>query len=60
MKILLCSCYFYDEDDSNVKDEVIGGKLKSLLDYVFGVINFFDVNKMGVFNNNVEYYDIIV
>jgi hypothetical protein len=57
LKTLLCSRHFYDEDDGNAKDEVIGGKLKSPLDYVLGAINLFDANKMGVLNDNAEHYD---
>jgi hypothetical protein len=57
LKTLLCSRHFYDEDDGNAKDEVIGGKLKSPLDYVLGAINLFDANKMGMLNDNAEHYD---
>lgn len=57
LKQLLTSIHFYDEDDSDNKDEIIGGKIKPPLDLFFGSVNLFNANQMGVLNDNYTYYD---
>lgn len=43
VKKLLMSEHFYDEDDSNATDEIIGGKMRSPLDLLLQTANFFDL-----------------
>ncbi len=50
LKKLLKSVHFFDEDDSDNTDEVIGGKIKSPLELYFPTINLFDANNMGGLN----------
>lgn len=57
LRTLLCSRHFYDESDNNSKDNIIGGKIKSPLDYALGAINLFEANQMGILNENPEHYD---
>lgn len=57
VKSLLKSVHFYDEDDSDNSDEIIGGKVKSPLELYFGSVNLFNANQLGVLNENYEYYD---
>lgn len=40
---LLQSQHFFDEDDSNNKDEIVGGMIKSPLELSFHAINFFNI-----------------
>jgi uncharacterized protein (DUF1800 family) len=56
LKTLLKSVHFYDEDDSNSNDEVVGGKIKSPLELIFGSLNLFDANNIGVLNNSPTIY----
>lgn len=46
LEILLKSKHFYDEDDSDNADNIIGGKIKSPLDLLFQSVNLFDADKM--------------
>ena len=57
LKQLLKSVHFYDEDDSDSNDEIIGGKIKSPLELFFGSLNLFNANQMGVLNNNPALYE---
>lgn len=57
LKMLLKSEHFYDEDDSDNSDEIIGGKLKSPLELYFSSINLFDANNLGVLNQTPSHYD---
>jgi hypothetical protein len=50
LKRLLKSVHFYDEDDSNNTDEIIGAKIKSPLELYFSTITLFDANNMGGLN----------
>ena len=59
LKILLRSKHFYDEQDGNSKDNIIGGKLKSPLDYVLGAINLFESNQLGVLNDEPSNYNTL-
>ncbi len=56
LKTLLKSTHFYDEDDTNSEDEIIGGKIKSPLELFFGSVNLFNANQMGVLNDNPDLY----
>lgn len=40
---LFISKHFYDEDDNDPSDEIIGGKIKSPIDYMFNICTFFDL-----------------
>ena len=50
LKKLLKSTHFFDEDDSDNSDEIIGGKIKSPLELYFSSITLFDGDKMGGLN----------
>lgn len=50
LKKLLKSVHFFDEDDSDNSDEIIGGKIKSPLELYFSSITLFDGDKMGGLN----------
>jgi uncharacterized protein (DUF1800 family) len=43
LKPLLKSTHFYDEDDTNSDDEIVGSMVKSPLDLMIGSMRFFDV-----------------
>ena len=57
LKMLLASVHFFDEDDSDNTNEIIGGKIKPPLDLFFSSVNLFDANRLGVLNQNYTYYD---
>jgi uncharacterized protein (DUF1800 family) len=57
LKRLLTSVHFFDEDDSDNKDEIIGAKIKSPLDVYFSSVNFFNANQLGVLNANPNHYN---
>lgn len=68
LKRLLKSVHFYDEDDSNATDEIIGAKIKSPLELYFSTITLFDANNMGGLNatpsnfpnyTNLLLYDVL-
>lgn len=50
LKSLLKSVHFYDEDDSDNTDEIIGGKIKSPLELQLASVNLFNANQMGTLN----------
>lgn len=52
LKTLLKSNHFYDEDDSDNTDEIIGGKIKSPLELYFSTITAFDGDNSGGANAN--------
>lgn len=52
LKTLLKSNHFYDEDDSNNSDEIIGGKIKSPLELFFSSVTAFDGDNSGGVNGN--------
>ncbi|MFK7947611.1 MAG: DUF1800 family protein [Saprospiraceae bacterium] len=52
LKTLLKSNHFYDEDDSDNTDEIIGGKIKSPLELYFPTIMAFDGDNSGGANGN--------
>lgn len=43
MKMLLRSIHFYDEDDTTNGDEIIGGKIKSVLEFVLVMFSQFNI-----------------
>ncbi len=57
LKLLLSSIHFFDEDDSDNKDEIIGGKVKPPLDLFFSSVNMFNANLMGSLTQNYILYD---
>jgi hypothetical protein len=57
LKTLLKSKHFYDEDDTQQKDEIIGGKIKSPLELAISSITLFQANNMGVLNDTPDYYN---
>jgi uncharacterized protein (DUF1800 family) len=52
LKKLLKSVHFYDEDDSDNTDEIIGGKIKSPIELTFSTIPLFDADNMGGLNSD--------
>jgi uncharacterized protein (DUF1800 family) len=56
VEILLTSVHFYDEDDNDSSNEVIGGKIKSPLELYLTSINLFSANQMGVLNDDADNY----
>ena len=56
LKMLLKSIHFYDEDDSDGANEIIGGKIKPPLELFLTSVNLFNANQMGNLNQNPEYY----
>lgn len=44
VKMLLKSQHFYDEDDSNSTDNIVGGKVKSALELTLHSLNFFELS----------------
>lgn len=55
LSTLLKSKHFYDEDDSDHTDNIIGGKIKPPLELLFQSANLFDADKMtGPFESNLE------
>jgi uncharacterized protein (DUF1800 family) len=53
---LLQSEHFYDEDDSNNKDEVIGGIIKSPMELVLQSLNFFNIQVPDPLTFPVQHY----
>ena len=57
LRTLLSSMHFFDEDDSDNKDEIIGGKVKPPLELYFQSVNLFNANQLGVLNETPSHYD---
>jgi uncharacterized protein (DUF1800 family) len=57
LKQLLKSEHFYDADDSNNADEIIGGILKSPLEMLAHTVNFFNIEILPPQTNPYEHYD---
>lgn len=53
---LLTSLHFYDADDANDKDEIIGAKIKSPLELLFGAMRFFNIQPPNASTNTFEHY----
>lgn len=58
LKKLLKSVHFYDEDDSDNTDEIIGGKVKSPLELYLTTINLFNANNLGSISADPNNYNI--
>lgn len=56
LKTLLESEHFYDMDDSDNKDEIIGGLIKSPLELLLTIINYFHVYIPGAFDQRNQHY----
>jgi uncharacterized protein (DUF1800 family) len=56
LKQLLKSQHFYDADDSNSTDEIIGALVKSPLELLAHTINFFNINILAPEDNPYEHY----
>lgn len=59
IETLLKSRWFFDQDDSNPNDEVVGGKLKSDIDLRYQAMSFFQVPEQATVspsNDPEEYY----
>lgn len=52
LELLLTSKHFYDEDDTDSTDEVVGGLIKSPKELTDTIMNFFDVN----ITNSYKFY----
>ena len=52
IRTLLSSVHFFDEDDSDNTDEIIGGKIKPPLELFFQAVNFFGANQIGNLNDD--------
>ncbi len=59
LKTLFSSLHFFDEDDGDPTNEVIGAKIKSPLELYLASVNLFDANKMGVLNDTPDYYNTV-
>jgi uncharacterized protein (DUF1800 family) len=59
LKTLLSSLHFFDEDDSEQTDEIIGAKIKSPIEVYLASVNLFEANKMGVLNDTPDYYNTV-
>lgn len=58
LKTLLKSVHFYDEDDGDSTDNIIGGKIKPPLELWFQTVNLFKANQIGILNDNPMYYGL--
>lgn len=56
LKKLLQSEHFYDADDSDNKDEIVGGMIKSPLDLVLPALSFFNIAIPDPVTNNYDHY----
>ncbi|MBX3253772.1 MAG: DUF1800 family protein [Chitinophagaceae bacterium] len=56
IKRLLKSKHFYDEDDDNKKDEIIGSQIKSPADLLFGTMRFFNIQPPDAVTNTFNHY----
>lgn len=55
LKRLLKSIHFFDEDDNNASDEIIGGKIKSPLELYQGSVVLWDADRLDMSRNNANY-----
>ena len=56
LRQLLESEHFYDEDDADSNDEIIGGMIKSPLELVLGTMNWFGIQPPDLAADAKEYY----
>ena len=59
LKLLLKSVHFYDEDDSDATNEIIGGKIKSGLHLYMTSLNLFNANGIPDLNADFALYPTI-
>ncbi|MEL6842339.1 MAG: DUF1800 family protein, partial [Bacteroidota bacterium] len=57
IKMLLESSHFYDEDDTNSGDEILGGMIKSPLELYLNTMNFFQTNTPDPTVDLAAYYE---
>lgn len=57
VRALLSSVHFYDEDDNNSGDEVIGSMIKSPLENSLGVLNYFNVTIPDPISDSYNHYN---
>lgn len=57
VKLILNSIHFYDEDDSNFGDEIIGSKIKSPLELLLMINNQFKLNTVNPLTNAPSYFN---
>ncbi len=55
LKTLLKSLHFYDEDDSESDDEIVGAKLKSPYEMLFTTSNLLETSNVNVANNGLTF-----
>ena len=56
LRQLLESQHFYDEDDAENTDEIIGGMIKSPLEMVLGTMSWFDIQPPDLVSNAQTHY----
>lgn len=56
LQILLTSKHFYDTDDSNATDEIIGALVKSPLEVLLQALSFFDISVPDPVADTVNHY----
>lgn len=56
LKKLLTSEHFFDADDSDNKDEILGGMIKSPLDLTLPALSFFNIAIPDPFSQNFQHY----
>lgn len=57
LRQLLKSVHFYDEDDGDNQDEIIGGLMRSPLELVLHALNYFQVEIPDPVTDPTEHYD---
>jgi len=57
VRALLSSVHFYDEDDSDSGDEVIGSMIKSPLETTLGIFNYFNVTIPDPVSDSYNHYN---
>ena len=55
---LLKSEHFFDSDDSDSSDEIVGGKVKSPMEVYITAINLWEANNLNLAANNANYENI--
>ena len=57
LKTLLKSVHFYDEDDANNSDDIVGGKMKTPYELFCGSINLFEIPNSDVNNLRNHFFN---
>lgn len=58
LKILLSSQHFYDADDNDATNEIVGGLIKSPMELAFGAMNFFEMKAPDPIENSDNHYKV--